>query len=77
MSNAKPVAPVDLWQQMDELVAETGYKRPEDHFTMAEFRQRYDLTSGAAEARLDRLVAIGKVEKIKVGSRNYYKVIPS
>jgi hypothetical protein len=61
----KPVAPVDLWERLDELNrAVSSSVQPEGGFTAMEFQEQFGLSMSVAYKRLRQMVRAGDVEKM-------------
>lgn len=77
-ANSKPVAPLDLWEQLDRLAAEVSGDGPagEGWFTPLEYSAQRNLAERTALARLQRLYRAGKLERHQraPGRPSYYRI---
>lgn len=76
--NHAPVAPPDLWEQIDREVAAYSATPPPGSFTVKEFATRYGMTIGAASHQTQRLINEGLIEDVgRYGDRRarYFKVL--
>lgn len=71
----KPVAPSDLWLQMDALVPTKVKTPPPDSFTAGEFKERKGLQWSRAREILAYLVKINKLSRVKVEGKYYYTIV--
>lgn len=73
----KPVAPADLWERLDAIVAASCVVvRPPNTFTVAEFGEKYNLLRDASLKRLQKLQQMGKVQKVgRIGNQTYYEIV--
>jgi hypothetical protein len=70
--SVKPIAPVDLWEQIDKLVPNRSPMRPDNSFTVVEFAQRKGVSDSQACKLVRALYQATKLQKIKVGNQYYY-----
>jgi hypothetical protein len=74
----KPVAPPDMWCQMDELVSAATTKTvPDNHFTFHEFIAKYGYGREKGYRLLRSLRAQGKVKRVGTTIDTYYVVVPN
>ena len=77
-ASSKPVAPLDLWEQLDKLAAEVCEGRPEGEgwFTPLEYSAQRNLPERTALTRLQRLYRAGKLERHQraPGRPSYYRI---
>ena len=72
----KPVAPPDLWAQMDRLNAEAGIPNRDDAgISPEQYAERYHISMAGARSRLYSLVADGKLLKGKRFERGRWRVV--
>jgi hypothetical protein len=72
----KPVAPPDLWSQLDALVPDRVSEPPANGFTVDMFAKRKSLSAAHSCKLLRNLHHEGKLNRVKVGGLYYYTVAP-
>jgi hypothetical protein len=70
----KPLAPPDLWEQLDKLVPNRVASPPENSFTVEEFSKRKGLSDSHARKVVNDLCRKGHVCRVKFGGKFYYTV---
>lgn len=77
-ASSKPVAPPDLWEQLDELYSRHQASSPpgEGWVTAGEYASRFHISKRAALDRLSKLHQAGKLEKHQAVPRHqaYYRI---
>jgi Fic family protein len=71
----KPVAPSNLWEQMDVLRESViTAPTPENAFTVSDYAARYGVSLSTAKVHLNRMVATNKLVRLSrsVGSKPGY-----
>lgn len=78
-SNAlKPEPPVDLWEQLEKHIQAlpTGFEPPPGAFTKKQFREKFNLSHARANARLEKLLKAGKIQRFgRCGQGAYYTLV--
>ena len=70
--SGKPLAPVDLWERLSDEMAAFSLQRPPASFTMAEMCEKYSLSYKCARFRLNKLMEMGNIGKVRVANKIYY-----
>ena len=74
----KPEPPVDLWEQLDSLIEEVRKipaERPAGVFTVNEFAAKKGLHESSARRKLNNLMKLGKLERIRLRSHWGYRIV--
>jgi hypothetical protein len=71
----KPVAPPDLWAQMDALLPNHKATRPPNSFTVQEFAKRKGISRVHAATILVELMSAGKLTRVKVEAKWHYQIV--
>jgi hypothetical protein len=70
----KPVAPPDIWAQMDALVPNKQATPPTNGFTIDMFAERKGYKHSQASKVLGALLREGKLTRVKVGGKWWYTI---
>ena len=61
------------WDQLEDIRANQSLVPPTKAFTVNEYARRYGVGRSSANEQLLKLVASGKLDKIKCGMRSYFR----
>jgi hypothetical protein len=70
----KPVAPPDIWAQMDALVPTQQASAPANSFTAEMFSERKGYSIAHGRVVLRDLLKQGKLTRVKVGGKWWYTI---
>ena len=71
----KPVAPPDIWEQMDALAPSQRAVPPHDSFTAEMFGERKGYCVAHARAILRELFKAGKLTRVKAGGKLWFTLV--
>ena len=71
----KPVAPDDLWAQMDSLLPSHYSAPPANAFSIEMFADRKGLSISQSNKILIKLAKDGKLTKVKVGGKLWFSLV--
>lgn len=72
----RPVAPPDLWAQMDALAPNLVATPPANAFTTDMFAERRGLSQHISQRTLAKLVKEGRLTRVRIGKAYWYTVTP-
>ena len=71
----KPVAPIDIWEQMDALVPNQVAAPPPNSFTIDMFAERRGFSPSWAAKVVGKLVKQGKLTRVKAGGKLWFTIV--